>query len=154
MYKILFTFFIFTFTSQVSIAQSSTKSDSTLKVQNELTIEADDDRIFNKAEKQPEFPGGQTLWQEYLRKNINMEVPVKNGAPAGTYNVIIRFVVGRDSTLRAFAKQTGFGYGMEDEVIRVLKQSPKWIPAKQNGYSVSFYLRQPVTFSVIEKLVK
>ena len=32
---------------------------------------------------------------------------------------------------------TNFGYGMEQEAIRVIKKSGKWIPAIQNGSEVT-----------------
>lgn len=47
-----------------------------------------------------------------------------------------------------FVPLTKYGYGMEQEVIRILKRSPKWIPAKQFGRAVSAYRIQPVTFQV------
>jgi protein TonB len=40
---------------------------------------------------------------------------------------------------------------MEDEVIRVLKLSPRWKPASQNGRFVKAYRKQPVTFVIEEK---
>jgi hypothetical protein len=43
---------------------------------------------------------------------------------------------------------TNHGFGMEDEVIRVISKGPKWNPAIQNGKQVKAYRRQPVTFQV------
>ena len=40
---------------------------------------------------------------------------------------------------------------MEEEVMRIIKKGPKWIPAMQNGRPVNAYRRQPVTFMVEEK---
>jgi hypothetical protein len=37
---------------------------------------------------------------------------------------------------------------MEEEVVRILKKSPKWSPAIQNGKPVKAYRRQPVTFMI------
>lgn len=42
---------------------------------------------------------------------------------------------------------------MEDEAIRVLKKSKKWLPAVQNGRKVKAYRKQPITF-VIEDSFK
>ncbi len=46
--------------------------------------------------------------------------------------------------------ETSFGYGMEEEVIRIIKKGPKWTPASVNGKHVNAYRRQPVTFAVVE----
>jgi protein TonB len=40
---------------------------------------------------------------------------------------------------------------MEEEVMRVIKRGPKWIPASQNGRLVKAYRKQPVTFVVMEE---
>ena len=60
----------------------------------------------------------------------------ENGAKFGKYKVMINFVVMKDGTLTDFRPETKFGHGLEDEVIRVLKLSPKWHPAKKNNLKV------------------
>jgi periplasmic protein TonB len=40
---------------------------------------------------------------------------------------------------------------MEDEVVRTIKNGPKWEPAIQYGQEVNAYRRQPVTFVVVCK---
>ena len=84
-------------------------------------------------------------------KNLKANVPVKKKAPAGTYTVVIRFIVNKDGRIRSIEPETSFGYGMEEEVMRIIKKGPKWIPAMQNGRPVNAYRRQPVTFMVEEK---
>ena len=37
---------------------------------------------------------------------------------------------------------------MEEEVIRVIKKGPKWVPAVQYGRNVKAYRIQPVTLVV------
>ena len=46
---------------------------------------------------------------------------------------------------------TNHGYGMEQECIRVMKLSPNWIPARQNGHIVAAYKKQPFTFVIAEE---
>jgi len=86
--------------------------------------------------------------RNFFRKNLNVNVPIKKGAPVGKYRVIIGFIVDKDGTLANFKAVTNFGYGMEDELIRVLSMSPKWIPAIQDGINVIAFKRQPITFVV------
>ena len=111
----------------------------------------DEDKVFNKVEVEAEFPSGNQGWREYLMKNLKANVPVKKKAPAGTYTVVIRFIVNKDGRIRSIEPETSFGYGMEEEVMRIIKKGPKWIPAMQNGRPVNAYRRQPVTFMVEEK---
>jgi antitoxin component YwqK of YwqJK toxin-antitoxin module len=109
------------------------------------------DSLFTRAESEADFPGGTTGWVSYLQKNLDADVPVRNGAPAGTYQVMIRFIVKKDGSIDDVLAETYFGYGMEKEVIRIIKNGPKWIPAVQYGRKVNAYRRQPVTFVVSEK---
>jgi Gram-negative bacterial TonB protein C-terminal len=94
------------------------------------------------------FPGGPKAWGQYLGHTVDFKVPVRKKAPAGTYNVIVRFSIDKDGTLSNFVAETNFGYGMEEEVIRVLKKSPHWTPASQNGQYLNENIRQPVIFTV------
>ena len=61
-------------------------------------------------------------WKKYLEHNLNTSVPFDNKAPNGTYKVIIEFTVNKDSTLGDVKALTNFGYGMEEEAIRVIKK--------------------------------
>ena len=117
-------------------------------VNNVATQTPDSEPVFEKVEVDAEFPGGMEGWKSFLIDKLRPNVPVRHGAPIGTYKVIIRFIVGKDGSLRNLQAETNFGYGMEEECIRVLKKSPKWQPALQNGQQVNAYKRQPITFMV------
>lgn len=99
-------------------------------------------------ETEASYPGGDEAWKSFLAKNIHTNVTDKNNAPAGIYPVVVKFIVGTDGTLKSIAGETNFGYGMEDEVIRVIEKSATWTPAVQNGRKVNAYRRQPITFRV------
>ncbi|MDP4262984.1 MAG: energy transducer TonB [Bacteroidota bacterium] len=107
--------------------------------------------IFTKVEKEAYFPGGLQSWNKFLEKNLNAGVPVENGAPIGKYTVTIQFIVDIDGKLSGFKALSGQGYGMENEVIRVLQKSPRWIPAVQDGHPVKAYRKQSFTFYVTKE---
>ncbi len=108
----------------------------------------DTTNVFVKVQQEASFPGGQEGWAEFLQKTMKSNVAKKNKAPVGRYQVIARFIVDTDGKLSDIECETIHGYGFEEEVIRVLKKSPDWIPAKINGKPVRAYRRQPVTFLV------
>jgi len=87
-------------------------------------------------------------WVKFLTRNLNAEVPVDNGAPVGRYNVIIQFVVDKEGNLSDIIALTNYGFGMEQEAMRVLKKAKGWKPGIQNGHEVKSYHKQPVTFIV------
>ena len=99
-------------------------------------------------ENEASFPGGEKGWRKFLEKNLNGDVPVNNRVRDGIYTVLMQFVVEKDGSLSGLTAKTHHGFGMEAEVMRLLKVSPKWIPARQFGRPVKAYRIQPVTFQV------
>jgi len=108
----------------------------------------DDNIIFTKPEIEASFPGGDKAWMNFLMKNLDANVPIENGAPVGTYTVRLQFIVDKEGTISDLKALTNHGHGMEQECIRILKLSPQWIPAIQNGYKVKAYRKLPITFVV------
>ena len=108
------------------------------------------DKVFEAVDEEAYFPGKEDGWRSFLEQNLNPTTPVDNGAPAGTYTIYIQFVVDLNGKLSEIKPLTKHGYGMEAEVMRILRKSTPWIPAIQSGKPVRAYRKQPVTFQVIE----
>ena len=111
----------------------------------------DENKVFNKVEVEASFPGGDAGWLRYVKNNIDANTPIDNGAPEGTYTVIVRFIVSKDGSISDVVPETKLGFGMEAEAVKAIKKGPKWTPAIQNGRNVNAYRRQPVTFVVAEQ---
>lgn len=108
----------------------------------------DENKIFEKVEVEASFPGGDAGWRRFLERNVNGQVASDNGAPEGTYTVVIQFIVDKSGTISDVKPMTKHGYGMEEEAVRAIKRGPKWVPAIQNGRNVNAYRKQPITFVV------
>jgi len=104
--------------------------------------------VFERVDIEATFPGGESAWRKYLEKNLNPVVPVDNGAPIGIYTVIVQFIVDKNGTISDVKALTNFGYGMEQEVLRIIRSGPSWTPASQNNRTVKAYRKQPVTFVI------
>jgi antitoxin component YwqK of YwqJK toxin-antitoxin module len=98
--------------------------------------------------REAEFPGGISAWKEFIIKRLRPDVPVKNKAPVGQYTVYVQFIIDTDGSVSDIKPLTKFGYGMEEEVVRFIKSSPRWIPAQLYGKKVKAYRRQPITFAI------
>ncbi|MBZ4189971.1 energy transducer TonB [Niabella beijingensis] len=107
-----------------------------------------DDTRFTKIEKEAEYSGD---WARFLTTNLRSEIPVDNGAPTGSYQVIVQFVVDVNGAVSDIKVARDPGFGMAEEAIRVIKKSGKWKPAIQNGIAVKAYRKQPITFQVVEQ---
>ena len=121
-----------------SFAQNEIQPDSVKKPANE----------FVKVEIEAEYPGGVAAWKKFLEKNLDPGVTAKNNAPVGKYSPIAVFIVDKDGSLSDVKSLTKFGYGIEEEMLRVITKSGKWSPASQDGKPVRAYRKQPLTFLV------
>ena len=59
---------------------------------------------------------------------------------------MILYIVNTDGTISDVRPLTNHGYGIEAEAMRLIKNSPRWSPAIQNGKKVNAYRKQPITF--------
>lgn len=106
-----------------------------------------EDTLFaTEIETPPEFPNGYAGWRNFLFNNLHENVPLEYGAPSGRYTVIVGFTIDKEGTLSDIKPLTNFGYGMEEEVIRLMLKSGKWKPGMQSGKFVRCQFKQPITF--------
>jgi protein TonB len=113
--------------------------------------EEDYDKIFTVVQVPAAFPGGQAAWTKYLTRNLNADIPSQNGAPTGSYTVIVTFIVDKQGVISDVSAENDPGYGTKDEAIRVIKRGPNWTPAIQNGRNVIARHRQSITFQVADE---
>lgn len=98
---------------------------------------------FAEVEIKPEFPGGTQKFLDFAAKNYKM--PEEEGIKGKVY---VSFVVEKDGSLTDIKVIRDIGYGTGKEAVRVVKLSPKWIPAEQNGKKVrsNYALPIPIPF--------
>jgi len=113
--------------------------------------EEDENKIFEKVEIEPQFPGGDAAWYKYLERNLRADGIADNGAPPGSYIVWVQFVVDREGNVSDVRALSNIGYGMEEEAMRVIRKGPPWKPGVQNGRTVKSYHRQPINFQIVEQ---
>ena len=99
------------------------------------------------------FSGGQSAWENYLRKNVDTTIPIRNKAKKGTYNVIVKFIIAKDGLPVDVRAETCYGYGMEEEVVRAIKKSPRWgwVSEVENSKNVNLSCTQSFIFLVPKK---
>ncbi len=101
-----------------------------------------DNTIYNTAsiEVKPDFPGGLKEFYNYIGKNF--KVPDVKGL-AG--KVLVSFVIEKNGSLSDIKVVRDIGYGSGEEAVRVLKNSPNWSPAEQNGKKVRTLFMLPIS---------
>jgi len=94
----------------------------------------------------PGFPGGMDNFYEYILRNARYTPEAKDNRIEG--KVFLSFVVNTDGSLDDIKVERGLGAGLDEEAVRVLKNSPRWIPAVRNGTKVPVKYNMPINFSL------
>ncbi|AEW01766.1 hypothetical protein A4D02_07115 [Niastella koreensis] len=107
---------------------------------------ADDwDKTYVKVEREAYFPGGQRAWLSFLQEHLEYPAKAKRKNIQGT--VVVQFIVDKDGTLSYIEAISG-PEQLRQAAVNVIKKSPNWTPASQNGYNVKSYKKQPVGFAL------
>jgi N-acetylmuramoyl-L-alanine amidase len=121
----------------------------TLKSSNDQMLEGV--QIFTAVQEEPKFDGGKDAWAKFLQENLNKSLPVDKGAPPGKYTVVLSFIVDTKGKVSNVEAENDPGYGTAEEAVRVMKLSPNWIPAKQNGKPVVYKHKHTITYVISEE---
>jgi protein TonB len=111
-----------------------------------------DDRVFTKVEFEAGFPGGDAGWRNFLIDNLKLakigkKLKFEKGQKQISETVIVKFIVSKDGSISEVTIENEDANPLfKAEAIRVIKASPNWKPAIQNGRKVNAYRRQPITF--------
>ena len=102
--------------------------------------------IFVSVEKAPSFPGGMEKFGNYLAKNITYPAADRQANVQG--KVFVQFVVEPDGKLTNVTAVRGPSETMKAEAVRVMEDSPEWIPGVQSGNKVRTQYTVPINFTL------
>ncbi|GGF13178.1 energy transducer TonB [Flavobacterium limi] len=132
MKKILILFLV-CFTQNIFSQKKTRIVCKTPKAQN-IVVSNDENAIFNliDIDIKPEFPGGRVKFNHFLDDNYKKS----NKRPTIQGKLFATFIIERDGSLNDIKVLHDIGHGTREELIRVLKLSPKWKPGKLKGKKV------------------
>ena len=118
------------------------------------TLKNGDKVYYMGAQIEAQFPGGEVAWQEYINQNFKIaevlkQMPRKEVDYKETARV--QFVVKTDGSLTAIKLENEVPLALQNEVIRLVLESPFWIPAENFGKKVNMYKRIPISISIPAK---
>lgn len=96
----------------------------------------------------PKFPGGQDAMMKFISGYLVYPEKAKKNDIQG--EVKVKFIVARNGHIKDIfvISKERYGYGLEEEAIRVIRNMPRWTPGQQNGIPVNVQC----TVSIIFKL--
>jgi len=147
-FSVLLIFLVFTTNAQVSQLNGildQVASDASARISNPISDGSDTSNVvYEVVEIQPSPPGGMAGWNKYLSENLRYPPNAQRKGIEGT--VIVAFVVNTDGTTTDIEILRSVGGGCDEEVIRIVKGSPKWTPGMQRGTPVRTRMRLPLRF--------
>lgn len=100
--------------------------------------------IFMVVDEQATFPEGPVAWSKFLKANLNYPEQAKRLGVQGA--VYLSFTVEKDGAINDVMISRGIGAGCDEEAVKALLASPKWIPAKLNGEVVKSKMAIRIVF--------
>jgi hypothetical protein len=104
----------------------------------------EDTTIYQQVESEAEFRGGESVWLRYYNKDLEGFDPADSGAVPGKYTIVVRFIVRKDGRVSDVKAETNYGSGMEQKVVQMIKNGPKWKPGMRYGRNVNSFLRKEI----------
>jgi len=105
---------------------------------------ADDNTIYTRVDKMPEFPGGQVALVKFLSKNIKYPSIYKKNKING--RVFVSFVIDKDGKVVSPKIVKSLNQECDAEALRVISKMPDWLPGEKNGVKVAVQFGLPVNF--------
>lgn len=98
-----------------------------------------------------QFPGGENAFSGYLKNNIRYPKLLVEIEMEG--EVDVKFTVTKEGDIANVEILRGFDPLADDEVIRVIKSMPRWIPATANVSNTDFEEKVTVSFTITDSLL-
>ena len=106
--------------------------------------------VYNRADKEPQFPGGEGALSTYINKNLTYPQTAIDNGTSGTVHV--SFVV--DEHGKVIDPQAIDGKNLGDDLVsqtlKVFSNMPAWTPGMVHGKKVKTRLEVPVTFELAD----
>jgi TonB family protein len=109
-------------------------------------IDQNDEEVFNIVDIQPVPKGGLEAFYQYVMDNLKYPEEAKNDGKEG--KVFVEFIVRRNGEIDQVKVIKGFHGACDEEALRVINQSPDWIPGYKDDNAVDVRLILPVTFKL------
>ena len=107
---------------------------------------AANDKVYEKVEVMPEFPGGDQAMMDFVAKNVVYPQEARDKEISG--RVMVGFIVEKDGSISDAKVVKGIGGGCDEEAVRVVKAMPKWKPGKEKGKPVRVSFMMPFAFKL------
>jgi hypothetical protein len=103
-----------------------------------------DTELFQKVEQAAEFHAGPGEWDSFLYLNITYSEKIQKDNIGGS--ALARITIDSTGVVSKVEILESTTPVLNEELIKIIKTSPRWKPAIQNGRNVSSAFLQPINF--------
>lgn len=109
-----------------------------------------ENRIFTKVEMVPEFYGGEPALRAYYKVGLRLAKPAIRSGVNGI--ITVSFLLNKDGSVSNCKLLSGITKSIDDAVLKLTEQLPKWKPAMQNGKNCEFnyVLSIPIQLKLVD----
>ena len=107
-------------------------------------VKKSEKKVFSLIERHATPKGGMKVFYRFIQRNLRYPSKARQEMIEGV--VVVRCLVEVDGTLKVIKVTKRLGHGCDEEAVRVLKESPPWVPARQRGKNVKQQLLIPIRF--------
>lgn len=132
------------------LAHNNVQEDTTKNRRNNKQDANSSDLIFSETEILALPPGGMTAFRKWIAENYQFPQAAINAGIKGTLEV--SFIVEKDGSLSDFRMEKDLGYNTGEAAIELMKISPKWSPAIQNGREVRVAFTLPIRLDLTSEV--
>jgi TonB family protein len=111
-----------------------------------VEVQENEDEVFTIVEEAANFPGGMEAWGKYLKENMKYPEQAQRLGVQG--RVFVQFIIEKDGSLSNFEVLKGIGAGCDNEALKMMKESPDWIPGEHEGVPVRQKMIQNILFKL------
>lgn len=107
--------------------------------------------IFVVTEQMPQFVGGDAALYKYLADSLRY--PKEHAEICYHGRVVVRMVIDKEGNVVNPEIVRSLAPAYDEEVLRVVRGMPRWIPGRQCGIPVPVYFMLPISFTPIREEV-
>ena len=114
------------------------------------TPKVDTDKNYDVVTKKAGFEGGDKAFTNFLSQNIKYPNKALRDNIQGT--VYVMFIIDRDGRILQDCVKVvkSVHPALDAEAVRVVRASPRWIPAEMDGRKVKQRIRVPIKFKIAQ----
>lgn len=93
---------------------------------------------YSLVQVKPEFPDGLNSFYKYVIKNLTFSDELNKS------RIIVSFIVEKDGKLSDISLRSNLNFGQNEEIKKIIQNSPSWLSAEHDGYKVRCKITLPI----------